>query len=56
VVDQAASTAVEDPPLSGSQTLEVPCDGRAHTILLIAVGAEGGQSVATLAVRTGAGG
>jgi hypothetical protein len=56
VVDQAASTAVEDPPLSGSQTLEVPCDGRAHTILLIAVGAEGGQSVATLAVRTGTGG
>jgi hypothetical protein len=26
VVDQAGSTAVEDPPLSGSQTLEVPCD------------------------------
>jgi hypothetical protein len=37
-------------PLSGEYDVAVPCDGRVHTILLVAVGPPG-QAVATRAVR-----
>jgi hypothetical protein len=39
------------PPLSGSYQLRVPCDGNAHTLLLVAVGVAD-QAVSTQAVRT----
>jgi hypothetical protein len=46
-----ASVGGAPPPTSGEHDIELPCDGRIHTILLVAVGPSG-QAVATRAVRT----
>jgi hypothetical protein len=46
-----ASAGGAVPPISGEHDVSVPCDGRVHTILLVAVGPSG-QAVATRAVAT----
>jgi hypothetical protein len=46
-----ASAGGTPAPSSGEHDVAVPCNGRVHTILLVAVGPSG-QAVATRAVRT----
>lgn len=50
-VDGVSDPGPASPPLSGAHQLSLPCDGNAHTILLVAVGPRG-QTVGTRAVRT----
>jgi hypothetical protein len=42
------------PPLSGGFDIPVPCDGSAHTIILVAVGPDMSTSTKSVAVATGA--
>jgi hypothetical protein len=39
-------------PVQGSLTVDVPCDGVAHTLLVIATGENGASSTESVAVRT----
>jgi hypothetical protein len=52
VVDQEPVRGGPNPPVSGDAELTLPCDGNAHTVLLVAVGPTG-QALASRAVRTG---
>lgn len=50
-VDQVSVAGGPDAPVSGQHQVPVPCDGRSHTVLAVAVG-PGGQAVASAAVMT----
>jgi hypothetical protein len=51
VVDQQPIDRADPPPLSGDETVAVPCDGNVHTLVVVAASPEG-QTLATRAVRT----
>jgi hypothetical protein len=51
-VDQASPAGGEPPPPTGEHVLAVACDGRSHTVLLVALDAEGRQAVASAVVTT----